>query len=291
MKNLTRLALGAALIATAATASAQVTLLSDNFNSSSTVPTTYSAFSGTPRSISVNNAVMGSNALQLNWGNGATGTNASAWTYFNTSATSQTLAVGDSLKATFKIAFTDSDGGSLIVSPTSFRFGFFNTPTTTLAAPATTSPLGIASNFASSAANNTFAVTGGTNAGTGVPISGTFSAGQTGAGDFGTSLAGTVSFTLTLTATGTYREDVSFLPSGASTPNSYSFTGLSSSLTSFSGLGFANTTFGQVSGGVVPITLIDDLVITYTAIPEPSTYAAFAGLSVLALAATRRRRA
>lgn len=261
---------------------ATTTLFDDDFSSGS-VPSVIGGFSVSPRSVV---SFDSSNALQIQWN----GTNTSAWIRLNSDNSGQALEIGDSLNASFSLAFRNSAGDDpLSPEPSPFRFGFLNAQSFNGSnVPQSTSGVGFSNNFAAASANSAFAVVKTNTSTNGGDIFGTFSAGQASAGDYGVSLYGTVSYTMTRSAADTYDVDLELTPNGESTVV-YSFANNSYSLADdFHVFAISNRAFGS-STDPRPQILMDDVVVTYSSIPEPTTYAALFGLAAMGLVFWRRQ--
>ncbi|HEY9250417.1 MAG TPA: hypothetical protein VIO38_14860 [Rariglobus sp.] len=143
--------------------------------------------------------------------------------------------------------------------------------------------------FGLSSSSNTYAFTfgTGTTAGAGIAQFGTNTVGGTNtiytASGSSFAINDTASHTFSFTLTRTSATSLSFL--GIVDSNSVSAV-TSNSISNFT---FTSIVLGQ--GGTTNDFNIDNVIVTQGAIPEPSTYAVFAGLAVLGLVAFKRTRA
>lgn len=254
-----------------------------------------------------------SNLASLNAGSGAlvrTGTN-SALTYFTSSASPQILSVGDSLRFNFNISFA----GSAPAAPANsfFRVGAYNSFATSSDTNASTTATRIsADNLSNSNATYTdysgymigvaFSPTAAGSARMYEKISNStttslFSIGANmsaispnGGTDLNFVIGNTYSATYLLTRTSTGIDvslsyDGTFIDSGSNSVSATQSTSFSDTTPVYT---FDTFAFHQGDGSITSTTL-DNFVVTYTAIPEPSTYlmVLLAG-GILAVARLRR---
>jgi hypothetical protein len=103
-------------------------------------------------------------------------------------------------------------------------------------------------------------------------------------GNFNAATVGQVQRTLSFTTSASAWRDFDLTPDTSLVLGSVSSSALPSS--TITGIGF----YINSSTTNLTVTRIDDLAVSYTPIPEPSAFAAVAGLGVLSLVALRRRR-
>ncbi|MBC8009368.1 MAG: PEP-CTERM sorting domain-containing protein [Burkholderiales bacterium] len=298
------------LLATASAATAQTVLLNDTFTSATRNGTAPSV-SGVDRDgvgttndyvVATNgNAAQATGVTNDYASNVGTGINGNSFFVINpagaysvsTYFTSTALAAGESISVSFNIRSTLANPGA---GTGAFRVGLFNSGGTRLAnnqsafggSGAFTDDVGYIANYSTNAAAVNQIVQERTTAvATNNIFQGTF--GQVGTA---VSTANTLAFdtiyaaTLTLARSG----------DGSTMSISSTFNGINlnvnDAVTPYTTFDHLSIFFGsQFGNATTPRTnYIDDVTVTFTPIPEPSSYATLAGLGVIGLVALRRRR-
>lgn len=316
MNTLTKRLLALGSISLAASASAQTILVNDTFTNAQRVGGGASAVTGLDRDggtsndwvvASSNTAIAGSagGPLYVDAINVATGINGNSLRVANLGAfydlktyfSLTTLGAGETISVSFNIRTSLANPGN---TNGGFRVGLFNSnggqQTANISTYNSTSfdnDQGYVANYTTNATAGTttansigdrslgnnqglFQGTIGNLTNVNAPVVG-------GAVAFDTTYAVTLSVTRSL-------DGLSNTISSSFAGASISATDSSSPYASFDTLGiFLGSNWGAASPNQRS-NFIDDVIVTYSAIPEPSAFAALAGIAVLGLAATRRRR-
>lgn len=287
MKTQIRILLATALVAgSAVSVHAQATLLNDTFadgdRTTQNLPASAAHYFGT--STANGNIAVTSNALQFGY-TGTTNTLSQVVSYFTPGGSPVALSVGDTLTASFTLS-----GTAIANAADTLRIGLYNSGGTRVSADTS----GIAD-----AAFNSY---------TGYGLWANM-----GTGSNSTDLVQRTSSSTTLFAGGAHSNVVSSTaPLGYSAATTYTLTfeieytsessvsltftdsnGYSKTAVDTSGLVTSFDTFALFlgSGSVETAFTVDNIHITTTSIPEPSSVATLAGLGVLGLVISRRRRA